>query len=289
MKEKAQYEQASAHGAYTAVFHSFEPTLAAQYYCVDNAGWQSCALGYRISRKDTNSFLLMTTTAGRGRLEHGGAVYDITPDTLVFLDCMEKHTYYTRSQEPWQTVWLHFTGAVSQAFYSQLCGRDGPVLRLGSTMARLVESTIEDIVRLKQNGEYLFDIMASDAISGLLHKMVLRSSAPVISKEHAYVTDAIDYIRANYQNDITLGDIAAAVHLSKYYFSKQFKVFTGFSPYDYLIRHRIGQAKMLLATTSQPVSAIARMVGFNSATNFISAFRTYENTTPLQYQKNILV
>lgn len=286
MQKESDSKDKKALAENAMIFNSYESERIPQYYCVDNAGYQSCSSGYYIKRRDYDTYLLLLTTSGQGKLQYHGKKYELNSGSLLFINCNDPHTYHTVSSEPWQMTWIHFIGNATAAFYKQIYTNSGPVIALSSYVAQFVNETILSIIRSKQNCDYLFDYESSDLLSSLMHKLIMHIVAPTADKGQLYVAEAIDYIRANYKKDISLSDIADAVHLSKYYFSTQFKTITGFSPYDYLVRHRIAKSKSLLATSDDTISAIAAKVGFNSTSNYISTFKQYENTTPLKYRKN---
>ena len=67
---------------------------------------------------------------------------------------------------------------------------------------------------------------------------------------------------------ITLQSMGEALHFSPYYLSHIFKEMSGYSPMQYLLRRRIGEAQTLLISTDLPVSKIAEMVGYETQSYF---------------------
>ena len=72
-----------------------------------------------------------------------------------------------------------------------------------------------------------------------------------------YIRYLIKYMENNYTQKLTLDYLAEFACMNKYYLSKEFKKYTGFSPNDYLISLRINRAKQLLEGSSLPASKIA--------------------------------
>jgi AraC family transcriptional regulator len=98
-----------------------------------------------------------------------------------------------------------------------------------------------------------------------------------------------EYIHNNFHKDVGLTELADLVGLSSRYFSELFKVSTGYSPFDYLLKFRLSQASRLLSTTKLPIFDIARRTGFSSSNNFCRAFRKYYSISPNKYrQENTL-
>lgn len=59
-----------------------------------------------------------------------------------------------------------------------------------------------------------------------------------------------------------------ALHISPYYLSHVFKQMSGYSPVQYLLRRRIGEAQTLLITTDLSITRIAEMVGYDTQSYF---------------------
>lgn len=95
-----------------------------------------------------------------------------------------------------------------------------------------------------------------------------------------------DYIDQNYPDDLTLASIAEVFHINPYYLSHLFKEQMGFSPMQYLIRRRIGEAQSLLIHTNRAIKDIATAVGFNHLNNFHNAFMKMVGMAPGRYRKH---
>ena len=97
---------------------------------------------------------------------------------------------------------------------------------------------------------------------------------------------ALDYMNNNFhRSNLKIADVATAVNISPYYFSRLFRQSTGLSPHEYLTSRRIETAKQLLKKTDLPIVEISAEVGFNSQSHFITLFRRQVGTTPLKYRK----
>lgn len=106
-----------------------------------------------------------------------------------------------------------------------------------------------------------------------------------IGEQVNMVTQAIDYIEDNFQQDITLAEICNNIAYSPYYFSRVFKKETNMSPYEYLINRRINHAKHLLITTNDSITSISEQCGYNSNIHFSNSFKKLVGMTPKQYRE----
>ena len=288
MDRSLAYEASSDNGKWTTIFHTYNAENSGMFFCVDNAGYHLCYPRYRIKRRNYSTYLLLVTLRGEGELLMDGKTYSLTPQSVMFIDCVPPHEYYPVSSQHWCFAWIHFLGANAGEIYRHLSGQLGPVIRLPAGTAEHLADEIIRIVRLKQEEDMQFDIKASGILSGALHNILLHSSYALSSgaeQAQPSIASAVEFIKQSYSQEISLDDMAAAAHLSKYYFTKMFKSITGYTPYEYLIKYRIDKAKFLLCYSSDNVSQIAQAVGFRNVNSFIASFKSFENTTPHQFRK----
>ena len=94
------------------------------------------------------------------------------------------------------------------------------------------------------------------------------------------------YIDTHYNEDLTLKTIGDALHINPYYVAHVFKDNIGFSPIQYILHRRIGEAQSLLIHTEYSITTIASMVGYNNLSHFNSMFMKYVQMSPSEYRKN---
>ena len=99
------------------------------------------------------------------------------------------------------------------------------------------------------------------------------------------VSQAVSYIREHFREELTLDDVAQAVHFSPYYVSRLFKEELGLNFIEYVTRIRIDEAKRLLLHTNQTVSEIALSVGYQDPSYFTKVFKKMEGRTPTQFRR----
>ncbi|MCD8356450.1 MAG: AraC family transcriptional regulator [Clostridia bacterium] len=97
------------------------------------------------------------------------------------------------------------------------------------------------------------------------------------------------YIDQHYTEPITLQSMATDLHASPCYLSHVFKDMSGYSPIQYLLRRRIGEAQTLLITTDYPVTQIAGMVGYDTQSYFNMQFTKNVGISPKKFRQNYIV
>lgn len=105
--------------------------------------------------------------------------------------------------------------------------------------------------------------------------------------EPASITHAKRFIAEHQTEELSLEQVARAVHMSKFYFCKMFKKATGINFTDYLSRARTERAKNLLLNPSLRVSEIAYEVGFQSLTHFNRVFKRILGRSPTAYREQL--
>jgi AraC-like DNA-binding protein len=106
------------------------------------------------------------------------------------------------------------------------------------------------------------------------------TEAPIIQRARAFIDQ-------NYAENISLGDAAAAVHASTFYFCKVFRKGTGLTFTEYLTRVRIEKAKTDLGNPHLRISEVAFAVGFQSLSQFNRAFKSVVGKSPTEYRNKL--
>jgi AraC-like DNA-binding protein len=99
------------------------------------------------------------------------------------------------------------------------------------------------------------------------------------------VKHAVAYLHQSYNHPISRQELAAAVGVSKDYLSHIFHQELGISPWEYLNRYRIKQAKALLLNSNESVMNIAAQVGFNDLSYFNRVFHKHVGCSPRTFRE----
>ncbi|OWY66006.1 AraC family transcriptional regulator [cyanobacterium TDX16] len=102
------------------------------------------------------------------------------------------------------------------------------------------------------------------------------------SLTHTRLQQAIEYIHAHLDRDLSLAEIAQVINISPTYFASLFKGTTGISLHQYVIQQRVKRAKMLLSKTDLAIADIALQVGFSSQSHLTQQFKRLTSLTPKQ-------
>ena len=153
----------------------------------------------------------------------------------------------------------------------------------------------EMIFRTMRNGAPRAESLAHS----LMHALLLEALSVVDGREGP-AEEAVDepnilgrrikeYIDIHYCEPITLQNIAEELNISQYYLSHVFKQMSGYSPVQYLLRRRIGEAQTLLITTDMSITRVAESVGYDTQSYFNLQFTKTVGMPPNKFRHNYVV
>ena len=92
------------------------------------------------------------------------------------------------------------------------------------------------------------------------------------------------YMRARLADALSLDDLAAQAHLSKYHFLRLYKAACGCTPMEDLRRMRLQRARELIFSTDRPMKRIAPEVGLGDEFQMSRLFRRHYGAPPSAYR-----
>jgi ligand-binding sensor protein/AraC-like DNA-binding protein len=117
-------------------------------------------------------------------------------------------------------------------------------------------------------------------------RILRTANQPSKKNSNAIIKRALNYIKNNPSEKITLENMAALCNISPSYFSKLFAKENLGTLSDYVNLVKSNHAKELLATTDWSIRVIAAQVGFDDCGYFIKVFKKHTNQTPVEYREN---
>lgn len=254
-------------------------------------GWEQCDPSHSFGPAARNHFLFHYVISGTGLLiamnSNGESVqYSIKSGQGFMLFPHQICTYIADNQIPWEYAWLEFDGLrVKQTIEMAGLNINNPVYK----------ARYKDIAQTMKD-EMLYIINHKDAspfhLIGHLYLFIdalMRSSnSTQITKGNTlrdfYIKEAISYIEQNFQNEITIEDIAKFCGLNRSYFGKIFHENIGKTPQEFLISYRMTKAAELLKLTDFQIADIGNAVGYPNQLHFSRAFKNVYGKPPRQWR-----
>ncbi|HSB06575.1 MAG TPA: PocR ligand-binding domain-containing protein [Thermodesulfobacteriota bacterium] len=101
-------------------------------------------------------------------------------------------------------------------------------------------------------------------------------------------TKAKEYIWNNYNQEVSLKHLAAAVGINPCYLSHLFRKEMGISFLEYLTTVRMSIAKNLLKQTAMSIMEVCLEVGYQDPSHFAKIFKKREGIHPTEYRKKLI-
>lgn len=98
------------------------------------------------------------------------------------------------------------------------------------------------------------------------------------------VKKAQDYIESNYQDKLTVDQIASMIALSRRNFERRFKKATANTVMEYIQRVKIEAAKINLESSRQNVNEVMFKVGYSDPKAFRVTFKKITGLSPIEYR-----
>ena len=99
------------------------------------------------------------------------------------------------------------------------------------------------------------------------------------------LTKVFDFIEGNYQDAISLAEVAQFVVYSPAYLTDLVRHQTGRPVHDWIIERRMTEVCRLLRETTDSASHIAEVTGYQTTGYFFRQFRQRYGTTPQAWRK----
>ena len=112
---------------------------------------------------------------------------------------------------------------------------------------------------------------------------------PAVLGDPDKIRRAIEYMKENFQQKITLATLGELTGYTPNHFQKIFSQSVRVSPQKYLENLRLKYAKYLLSQTEKPIVEIAYDCGFSSQSHFTKTFKTVVKTTPYEFRRSSMV
>ena len=261
--------------------------------------WVSDHASPTISLHSHNYYQMIYCQKGTGSITIGDCVYQATPGCLYLIQPMVEHAIHP--QDTFRLAEVKFVirredldNSLKQLPVEMEIDKHTP-LRL--SMKDVIREGLTDLTysyEATNAALYLFLIrLLRNQNIDVAHKpwrrfyfdTPKRRSVGEDGERDADFNMLLEYIEHNLSECITLDSLAQRAHFDKSYLTARFKESMGASPMRYVSHLRMERAKVLLATTDDSITQIARAVGFSSVHYFSRYFKEKEGMAPIEYRQ----
>ncbi|MDE7444162.1 MAG: AraC family transcriptional regulator [Lachnospiraceae bacterium] len=254
-------------------------------------GWEQCDPSHSFGPAARNHYLFHLCLSGTGTLianntKGESITYQIKSGQGFMLFPHQICTYIADHDIPWEYAWVEFDGlrakeTIEMAGFSL----DQPIYRANrKDIAEVMKEELLYIVTHKEESPFHLIGHLYLFIDGLVRSSASTQVNKGNSLRDFYIKEAFSFIEQNFQNDITVEDIAASCGLNRSYFGKIFHENTGKSPQEFLISYRMSKARELLKLTGLSIADIGNAVGYPNQLHFSRAFKNVYGISPRQWR-----
>lgn len=254
-------------------------------------GWERCEPSHSFGPAVRQHYLFHYVISGSGLLMADDSKnvthnFSIKSGQGFMIFPGQINTYIADNKLPWEYVWLEFDGLHAKQLITLVgLSPDAPVYHAKSHDFREIMKN-EMLYIAQHNGQTPLHLMGHmylflDAFS--------RSVAPIQivqgnTLQDFYIRESIVFVEQNFQNDITVADIADNCGLNRSYFGKIFHKALGQTPQQFLLNYRMTKAAELLRLTELSIGDIGKAVGYENQLHFSRAFKNIHGCSPREWR-----
>lgn len=251
-------------------------------------------------------FEIVLVTESTGRRIIGDHISDFKPGNLAMIGPNIPHIYkndvaYYEGNAALQakSIVIHFTEASlgndflalpEASLIKPLLARAASGLDILGETNRQVSKKLLDIVSYSGLKRWLclVEILLELAESKEMIAIAKSSLVGYNEKESNRLCMVLDWITANFENDITLTEAAAIAEMHENAFSRFFSLRTRKTFSGFVQELRLQKAAKLLVESDYSVTEICYDCGYNNISNFNRQFLNHYKVSPKQYKKVFL-
>ncbi len=254
-------------------------------------GWEHCDPSHSFGPASRNHYLFHYVISGTGTLyaqnSKGLSVsYSVKSGQGFMIFPGQICTYIADQEIPWEYVWLEFDGLRAKE----------TVEMTGLTPNHPIYRSRHQDISANMRDEMLYIVNHSEEspfqlighlylfIDSLMRSSIGTQAGKGNSLRDFYIKEALSFIEQNFQNDISIEEIAASCGLNRSYFGKIFHENMGKSPQEFLISYRMTKATELLKLTALSIADVGNAVGYPNQLHFSRAFKKVYGVSPRQWR-----
>ena len=187
---------------------------------------------------------------------------------------------------PHTHLYLCFLDGGSTRFLAgMLCSPDVQFIHVPASSC--IPDCISYLLKHPVSGQLSSRILFSKKCTDILTDLYIAHECPTPKSSllPSYIRETKALFDEHYQESYTLDQLEAMFNKSKYSICREFTLYLGISPLQYLNLRRIEEAKKLLLSTDMPVHEIGSRVGIENTNHFINLFKKNTGATPFVFKQ----
>jgi len=241
------------------------------------------------TRTDMPHCIFQYTLAGYALCEDARGVHAVPAGTGFLCESHDPamaYRYPPTALEPYEFLYLSFSGATAQTMVRALVARYGHLWTLAKNdrMIRRLQGLLADRTSLIFMNEADGVALVSEVLCGLL---LVRQERVHETQDTVLVRLAKDEIERRLETQrLNLIQLSASLRVTKEHLCRVFRKNTGMTPYQYIQRRQMLLACKWLTESNRSVKEVAANLGYDTPGNFSRTFRRQLSMTPADYRRH---
>ena len=232
-------------------------------------------------------YQLLYIASGKGHFYFNGKETVVSAGNMVIYHPKEEQRYYYYVSDHTEVYWVHFTGNNVTNLLRSYGLTNKKVFHCGSgaEYQNLFCSMIKELQMCQDGYEEMLEIYLRQIFIKLQRHF---KSSLNSDNSHAFeeIDNAISYFCEHYNEPINIDDYAKQNFVSTSWLIRNFRLYTGITPKQFIMKKRIYNAEMLLQNQHYSINEIARIVGYDNPLYFSRIFQKTKGISPSEYRKN---
>ncbi|MFZ4663432.1 MAG: AraC family transcriptional regulator [Caldilineaceae bacterium] len=265
-----------------------------------NAYWQSADYPglwiqrYRGQYWDTifytpKHFQLGMIDAGQGEFIYKEQCEKVSTGDLFWIQPGQVHAGHPDPAPGWSVTVINFQPVLLARFAGELKLTLDTLVFPDTIKLAVSPATRQLCEAFQQLATQIIDPLSTLETDSLIYEVVgtLFSHSAQLPNDtetlDSFVQAVVAYLQTNFDRKVTLDELVAFCHVSKFHLLRTFKTAIGMPPHQYQMQLRLDEARKRLIR-GEAVVDVAHALGFADQAHFINTFKKYAQYTPKRYQ-----
>ncbi|MGO4185275.1 helix-turn-helix domain-containing protein [Paenibacillus sp. TAF43_2] len=167
------------------------------------------------------------------------------------------------------------------------------IFQENNTAKQQAVSYIHQLLHETTHKEAGYELAVSVLVKQILLLLLRNDSRKVLIEQDNFerirLKPVLDYIENHLTDRIQVEEVCKIANMSYYYFVKYFKKTIGLSFTEYVNYRKVKWAERILLTKDLSISEVGERIGMPNMAHFYKMFKKYNDCSPKQFQRKMLV
>lgn len=244
-------------------------------------------MDYDPSQTDTvtsgKSHIFLIVKEGKGTVANSEKRTTLTKGNGIIIKPNETAKLKADSIEPFTLIQIHISGKSISSIVLTVEKKENSLQLNFDNDNKIPDAAYDLIIECSKTYKSDFGIVLSmyDFVNNIEEHYMEKK----IPTKNVYMTRAVEYIKQNYNKNISVENIANLLGIERSYLSRLFKTYKNKSTQNYIIDYRMNKAKCMFEEEDMNVSQVCAAVGYTNIYCFSRIFKSRVGMPPKEYME----